>query len=152
MIVRIEVTTVSQSSNPYWQLLRCHVQRVGVMEDGSDPQYLRPIRFDSLEEAIRHAKKATFTHLEAAKRPRVVDQSGFPCAKTTGQGIAESHTQKEHLYRIPPDERFNLVLHGGEALALNIERPEDSNPSLTALPTALNLPSGGSASVSRSAA
>ena len=67
MIVRIEVTTISQSATPYWQLLRCQVQRVGIMEDVSDPRYLRPIRFDSLEEASRHAKQATFTHLEAKR-------------------------------------------------------------------------------------
>ncbi len=32
------------------------------MEDVSDPAFFRPMRFDTLEETVRHAKRATFTY------------------------------------------------------------------------------------------
>lgn len=74
MIVRIEVAQHDRSSAPYWQLTRCQVQRGGLMEDVSAPAYLRPICFDTLEEAVRHAKKATFTYLEAKRHQEMPDQ------------------------------------------------------------------------------
>jgi len=73
MIVRMEVSQPT-SSTPYWQLKRCQVQHGGAIVDVADPTLLRPIRFDSLEDAIRHAKKATFTYLEANRHTTMPDQ------------------------------------------------------------------------------
>jgi hypothetical protein len=73
MIVRIEVSQPT-SSTPYWQLKRCQVQHGGTIVDVTEPTLLRPIRFDGLEDAIRHAKKATFTYLEAKRHTKMPDQ------------------------------------------------------------------------------
>lgn len=88
MIVRLEVTRFDGPSATYCQLKRCQVQRGWTMEDVSSPGLLRSIRFVTLDEAVRHAKKATFAYLEAKrhkKMPRqidwcIVDESRiFPC-------------------------------------------------------------------------
>lgn len=88
MIVRIEVTQINDDPASYWQLKRCQVQRAGMMEEVSDPTYLLPIRFATLEEAVRHAKKATFAYLETKRHKqmpeqldwRIVDDGHmFPC-------------------------------------------------------------------------
>ena len=73
MIVRIEVCQAA-SLPPYWQLKQCQVQRGGLLEHVSDPMHLRPIRFESLEDAVRHAKKATFTYLVAKQHREMPDQ------------------------------------------------------------------------------
>lgn len=73
MIVRLEVQrhTLPQS---YWQLKRCQVQRGAMMEDVSDPAFFRPMRFATLEDTIRHAKRATFTYLEKKRHKEMPDQ------------------------------------------------------------------------------
>jgi hypothetical protein len=73
MIVRIEVHHCT-APQTYWQLKRCQVQLGGLMQDVSPPALLRPIRFDTLEESIRHAKKATFSYLEARRHKEMPDQ------------------------------------------------------------------------------
>ncbi|WP_447600232.1 hypothetical protein [Nitrospira sp. Nam80] len=87
MIIRVEVQ--HHTGTPaYWQLKRCQVQVGGLMQDVSNPALLRPIRFDTLEESIRHAKKATFGYLEAKRHKEMPDQMDwrvyeegrlFPC-------------------------------------------------------------------------
>jgi hypothetical protein len=73
MIVRIEVHHHT-TPHTYWQLKRCHVQVDGPMQDVCDPALLRPIRFDTLEEGIRHAKKVTFTFLETRRHAAMPDE------------------------------------------------------------------------------
>lgn len=74
MIVRIEVAQIIDDHASYWQLNRCQVQHGGTIVDVTDPMLLRPIRFDSLEDTIRHVKKATFTYLEAKRHMTMPDQ------------------------------------------------------------------------------
>ena len=74
MLVRIEVAKSANSSDAYWQLKRCQVQRAGTMEDVSNPAYLLPIRFETLEDSVRHAKKATFVYLESKRHQAMPDQ------------------------------------------------------------------------------
>lgn len=73
MIVRIDVHhhTAPQT---YWQLKRCQVQLGGLMPDVSDPAGFRPLRFDTLEDSVRHAKKATFAFLEQRRHREMPDQ------------------------------------------------------------------------------
>jgi hypothetical protein len=73
MIVRIEIHHYTASAT-YWQLKRCQAQVSGLMQDVSDPGFFRPIRFETLEEAIRHAKKATFTFLQKRQHTDMPDQ------------------------------------------------------------------------------
>ena len=73
MIVRLEVQQ-HVSFESYWQLKRCQVQRGGMREDVSDPALLRPMRFNALEETVRHAKRATFTYLEKKRHKEMPDQ------------------------------------------------------------------------------
>jgi hypothetical protein len=73
MIVRLEVQGPA-SSEAFWQLRRCQVQRGGMMEDVSDPAVFRPMRFNTLEETVRHAKRATFTYLEHKRHKEMPDQ------------------------------------------------------------------------------
>jgi hypothetical protein len=72
MIVRIEVRHTETLG--YWQLTRCQVQIGGLLQDVSDPTLLRPMRFERLEDSIRHAKKATFGYLEAKRHKEMPDQ------------------------------------------------------------------------------
>jgi hypothetical protein len=72
MIVRIEVRHTETLG--YWQLTRCQVQIGGLMQDVSDPTLLRPMRFETLEDSIRQAKKATFGYLEAKRHKEMPDQ------------------------------------------------------------------------------
>ena len=44
------------------------------MEDLGDPAVFRSMRFTSLEEAVRHAKRATFTYLEYKRHKEMPDQ------------------------------------------------------------------------------
>jgi hypothetical protein len=87
MIIRVEV---QHHIDPlgYWQLKRCQVQIGGLMQDVTPPAFFRPMRFDTLEETIRHAKKATFGYLEAKRHKEMPDQMDwrvyeegrlFPC-------------------------------------------------------------------------
>ena len=73
MIVRLEV---QQHTFPtaYWQLKRCQFQRGGMMEDVSDPVDFRPMRFDTLEETVRHAKRIICIHLEHKRHKEMPDQ------------------------------------------------------------------------------
>ena len=73
MIVRLEV---QQHTSPesYWQLKRCGVQEGGMILDVSDPAFFRPMRFATLEETVRHAKRATFTYLEKKRLKEMPDQ------------------------------------------------------------------------------
>lgn len=73
MIMRLEVQR-HNSLSAYWQLKRCQVQRGGMMEDVSDPALFRPMRFNTLEETGRHAKRATFTYLEEKRHKETPDQ------------------------------------------------------------------------------
>jgi hypothetical protein len=73
MIVRIEIQHYTAPAS-YWQLKRCQAQVDGLMQDVSDPGLFRAIRFDTLDEAIRHAKKATFTFLEKRQHKEMPDQ------------------------------------------------------------------------------
>jgi hypothetical protein len=73
MIIRIEIQH-HPAPEPYWQLKRCQAQVSGLMQDVSEPGFFRPMRFDTLEEAIRHAKKATFTFLEKRQYKEMPDQ------------------------------------------------------------------------------
>jgi|SRR5687768_7656153 hypothetical protein len=73
MIVRLEVH-YHGSPQLYWQLKRCQVQRGAMMEDVSDPAFFRPIQFKTLEETVRHAKRATFTYLEKKQHKEMPDQ------------------------------------------------------------------------------
>jgi hypothetical protein len=74
MIVRLEISQRDDASATSWQLERCQVQRGWSMEDVRMPTLLRPIRFVTLEAAIRYAKKATFAHLEAKRHKRMPDR------------------------------------------------------------------------------
>lgn len=73
MIVRLEV---HQHPEPlsYVQLKRCQVQRGAMMEDVGDPSLFRPMRFSTLEEAVLHAKRATFSYLERKQHKEMPDQ------------------------------------------------------------------------------
>jgi hypothetical protein len=73
MIVRIEIHQYT-APEAYWQLKRCQAQVSGSMQDVSDPRLFQPIRFATLEEAIRHAKKATFTFLQNRRHTEMPDQ------------------------------------------------------------------------------
>lgn len=73
MIVRLEVQR-HDSPLAYWQLKRCQVQCGSMMEDVSDPAFFRPMRFTTLEETVRHAKRATFTYLETKRHKEMPDQ------------------------------------------------------------------------------
>ena len=73
MIVRLEVQRPT-SPESLWQLRRCQVQRRGMMEDVSDPTVFRALRFNTLEETVRHAKRATFTYLEHKRHKEMPDQ------------------------------------------------------------------------------
>ena len=73
MIIRLEVQR-HPGPPSYVQLKRCQVQRGAVMEDVSDPALFRPMRFDTLEEAVLHAKRATFTYLERKQHKEMPDQ------------------------------------------------------------------------------
>ena len=73
MIVRLEVQRPS-GSQTWWQLRRCRVQRVTLMEDVTDPALFLAMRFDTLEEAVRHAKRATFTYLQQKRHKEMPDQ------------------------------------------------------------------------------
>ena len=64
------------------------MQRGAMMEDVRDPAVLLSMRFDSLEEAVREAKRATFTYLQLKRHKdmpdqidwRIMDESHlFPC-------------------------------------------------------------------------
>ena len=87
MIVRLEIQRLT-SSEPLWQLRRCQVQRGGMMEDVNNPAVFRSMRFYTLEETVRQAKRATFTYLEHKRHKempdqidwRIVDETHiFPC-------------------------------------------------------------------------
>lgn len=87
MIIRVEVHQHTDTIGS-WQLKRCQVQIGGLMQDVSPPALLRPMRFDTLEESIRHAKKATFGYLETTRHKEMPDQMDwrvyeegrlFPC-------------------------------------------------------------------------
>ena len=73
MIVRLDVQQHT-SPDSYWQLKRCQVQRGALMEDVSEPAFFRPMRFGTLEEAVRHAKRATFSYLEKKRHTGMPDQ------------------------------------------------------------------------------
>jgi hypothetical protein len=73
MLVRIEVHHHTEEP-AYWQLTRCQVQLGGLMQDVSDAALFRPMRFDTLADSIRHAKKATFGYLEAKRHKEMPDQ------------------------------------------------------------------------------
>ena len=80
MIVRIEVQHHTELP-AHWQLKRCQVQLGGMMQDVSNPALLRPIRFDTLEDSIRHAKKATFTYLQDRRHKEMPDQIDWRIAE-----------------------------------------------------------------------
>ena len=73
MIVRLDMQQHT-SPVPHWQLKRCQVQRGALMEDVSDPNIVRCMRFGTLEEAVRHAKRATFAYLEKKRHKEMPDQ------------------------------------------------------------------------------
>ena len=72
MIVRVEV---QQHATPdtYWQLARCQVQRGMFMEDVRDPALFRSMQFATLEETVRHAKRATFAYLQQVRHKKMPD-------------------------------------------------------------------------------
>lgn len=45
-----------------------------MIEDVSDPTLFRPMRFGTLEEAVLHAKRATFTYLERKQYKEMPNQ------------------------------------------------------------------------------
>jgi endogenous inhibitor of DNA gyrase (YacG/DUF329 family) len=45
-----------------------------LMEDVTDPALFLAMRFDTLEEAVRHAKRATFTYLQQKRHKEMPDQ------------------------------------------------------------------------------
>lgn len=87
LIVRIDLRPHSASAS-HWQLARCQVQLGGMFYDVIDPTSVQPIRFERLEDTIRHAKKATFAFLEERRHKDMPDQMDwrvyqddylFPC-------------------------------------------------------------------------
>jgi rubrerythrin len=50
------------------------VQRGGMMEDVKDPAMLLSMRFDTLEETVREAKRATFAYLQQKRHKDMPDQ------------------------------------------------------------------------------
>ena len=72
MIIRVEV---QQHATPdtYWQLTRCQVQRGMFMEDVRDPASFRSMQFATLEETVRHAKRATFAYLQQVRHKKMPD-------------------------------------------------------------------------------
>lgn len=87
MIVRIEVQHHEYPA-AFWQLKRCQIQFGGLMQDVQDPRLLRPLQFETLEDGIRHAKRATFSFLEHRLHREMPDQMDwrvyedarvFPC-------------------------------------------------------------------------
>ena len=73
MIVRIEV---HQQTDPetYWQLKRCQAHIAGTAREIGQPPRFHPMRFLTLEDAIRHAKSLTVHHLVENQHREIPDQ------------------------------------------------------------------------------
>ena len=101
MVVRLEVQRPS-GSQASWQLRRCRVQRGAMMEDVRDPAVWLSMEFDSLEEAVREAKRATFTYLQLKRHKdmpdqidwRIMDQTHlFPCPQCEKAFVPKSEAR-----------------------------------------------------------
>jgi hypothetical protein len=65
-----------------------------MLEDVSDPALFRPMRFGTLEEAVLHAKRATFTYLERKQHKEMPDQPGVEKRKFPKPKV-KSHDGRE---------------------------------------------------------
>lgn len=101
MIVRLEVQR-HDSPSAYWQLKRCQVQRSRMMEDVRDRAFFRPMRFQTLEESVRYAKRATFSYLEHKRHKempdqidwRIIDETRqFPCPHVPAAALSKGEAQ-----------------------------------------------------------